>query len=140
MGLPAKRATTPTKPRINDIVIRGYLLSVNEGSAGKRVAIGFSSGASELKTAVEGFQMTKNGLRKLGSGTVDTGGSKGPGMAAPAAIAIASGNPVGLIVSGGMKLYGEKSGSSKIEGRVKQTVKEITDQLRQRFEEQGWIN
>jgi hypothetical protein len=37
-------------------------------------------------------------------------------------------------------LYGEKSGSSKIEGRVKQTVKEITDQLRQRFVEQGWIN
>ena len=140
MGLPAKRAAIRTKPQINDIVIRGYLLSVNEGSAGKRVTIGFSTGASELKTAVEGFQMTKKGLRKLGSGTVDTGGSKGPGMAAPAAIAIASGNPVGLIVSGGMKLYGEKSGSSKIEGRVKQTVKEITDQLRQRFEEQGWIN
>jgi hypothetical protein len=140
MGLPAKRATTPTKPQINDIVIRGYLLSINEGSAGKRVAIGFSSGASELQTAVEGFQKTKKGLLKLGSGTVDTGGSKGPGMAAPAALAIATGNPLGLIVSGGMKLYGEKSGSSKIEGRVKQTVKEITDQLRQRFVEQGWIN
>jgi len=139
MGLPAKRATIRTKPRINDIVIRGYLLSINEGIAGKRVAIGFSSGASELQTAVEGFQKTKKGLLKLGSGTVDTGGSKGPGMAAPAALAIATGNPLGLIVSGGMKLYGEKSGSSKIEGRVKQTVKEISDQLKLRFQQQGWI-
>ena len=139
MGLPAKRAAIRTKPRINDIVIRGYLLSVDEGSTGKRVAVGFSSGVSELKTAVEGFQMTKKGLRKLGYGTVDTGGSKGPGMAAPAAIAIASGNPLGLIVCGGLKLYGEKSGSSKIEGRVNQTVKEITDQLRTRFQQAGWI-
>jgi len=139
MGLPAKRAAIRTKPRINDIVIRGYLLSVDEGSTGKRVAVGFSSGVSELKTAVEGFQMTKKGLRKLGYGTVDTGGSKGPGMAAPAALAIATGNPVGLIVSGGMKLYGETSGSSKIEGRVNQTVKEITDQLRTRFQQAGWI-
>jgi hypothetical protein len=139
MGLPAEKATIRTKPRINDIVIRGYFLAVDEGSTGKRVAIGFGSGTSELKTAVEGFQMTKRGMRKLGSGTVDTGGSKGPGMVAPAAIAIASGNPLGLIVSGGMKLYGEKSGSSKIEGRVNQTVKEITDQLRTRFQQAGWI-
>jgi hypothetical protein len=139
MGLPAEKATIRTKPRINDIVIRGYFLSVDEGSTGKRVTIGFGSGTSELKTAVEGFQMTKRGMRKLGSGTVDTGGSKGPGMAAPAAIAIASGNPLGLIVCGGMKLYGEKSGSSKIEGRVNQTVKEITDQLRTRFQQAGWI-
>ena len=140
MGLPAKRATTPTKPQINDIVIRGYLLSINEGSAGKRVAIGFSSGASELQTAVEGFQKTKKGLLKLGSGTVDTGGSKKPGYGSACCSRYCDRQPPGLIVSGGMKLYGEKSGSSKIEGRVKQTVKEITDQLRQRFEEQGWIN
>jgi hypothetical protein len=38
-----------------------------------------------------------------------------------------------------MKVYGEKSGSSTIEGRVKQTVKEIADQLKLRFQEQGWI-
>jgi hypothetical protein len=78
-------------------------------------------------------------LRKLGSGTVDAGGSKTPGVAAPLAAAVASGNPLGLIVSGGMKLYGEESGSSTIEGRVKQTVNEIANQLRLRFEQQGWI-
>ena len=139
MGMPAAQATSQTTPQINDIVIRGYLLSVDTGSAEKRVAIGFSSGVSELKAAVEGFQMTDQGLRKLGSGTVDSGGSKTPGMAAPAMLAIASGNPLGLIVSGGMKVYGEESGSSTIEGRVKQTVKEISDQLKTRFQQQGWI-
>jgi hypothetical protein len=54
-------------------------------------------------------------------------------------VAIASGNPLGLIVSGGVNLYGEESGRSTIEGRAKQTVKEITDQLKLRFEQQGWV-
>ena len=44
MGLPAVRASTPTKPQINDIMIRGYLLAVEEGSATKRIAIGFDLG------------------------------------------------------------------------------------------------
>ena len=139
MGLPGEQASAQKKPQINDIVIRGYLLSIDEGSADKRVAVGFGSGASDLKVAVEGFQMTDQGLRKLGSGTVDSGGNKTPGMAAPAMLAIASGNPLGLIISGGVKVYGEESGSSTIEGRVKQTVKEISDQLKTRFQQEGWI-
>ena len=139
MGLPAERASSRTTVRVNDLVFRGYLLSIEEGSAAKRMAIGFGSGSSELKAAVEGFQMTPQGLRKLGSGSTDSGGSKGPGAAAPAAVAIATGNPVGLIVSSGVKVYGEASGKSKIEGRADATVKEIAAKLKTRFEEQGWI-
>lgn len=139
MGLPAELASIQTTPQINDILLRGYLLSVVEGSAAKRVLIGFGSGASDLQVAVEGFQMTAQGLRKLGSGTLNSGGSKTPGAALGIAGLLATGNPVGLIVSGGMKLYGEKSGKSTIEGRAEQTAKEIADVLRKRFEEQGWI-
>jgi hypothetical protein len=140
MGLSAERASsTGNNPQINDLVIRGYLLSIQEGSATKRVAIGFGSGASELKTGVEGFQMTAQGLRKLGSGTVDTGGSKGPGAALGVVGVIATANPAGLIISGGMKVYGEASGKSKIEGRAEQAVKEIAAQLKTRFVEEGWI-
>ena len=79
MGMPAEHAVTGTIPQINDIVIRGYLISIDEGSAEKRVAIGFGSGASELEVAVEGLQVTPRGLRKLGSGTTVSGGGKGPG-------------------------------------------------------------
>lgn len=139
MGLPAKRASSQTKPEIHDIVIRGYLLSVEEGSATKRVAIGFGSGASQLTTAVEGFQMTAQGLRKLGSGKVGAGGGKTPGAALGVVGLIATANPAGLIVGGGMKAYGEYTGSSKIEGRAKATAKEITDVLKKRFQEEGWI-
>jgi hypothetical protein len=47
---------------------------------------------------------------------------------------------VGLIVGGGAKAYGEYSGSAKIEGRAKAIAKEIADQIRPKFQQQGWIN
>ena len=140
MGLLARKASSDTKPEINDLVIRGYLLSIDEGDATKRVAIGFGSGASQLTAAVEGFQMTAQGLRKLGSGTVDSGGGKTPGGAVGVAALIATGNPVGLIVGGGAKAYGEYSGSSKIEGRAKAIAKEIAEKIKPKFQQQGWIN
>jgi len=49
-------------------------------------------------------------------------------------------NPAGLIVSTGVKVYGEKSGKSTVEGRAKQTAKEIGDVLKKRFQKEGWIN
>lgn len=139
MGMPAMNATTGSTPQINDIVIRGYLLSYDEGSAVKRVTIGFGSGASELKVAVEGFQVTEQGLRRLGYGAADAGGGKTPGAAVGAGVLIATRNPAGLIISSGVKVYGEVSGSGKVEGRAVQTASEIADVLKQRFREQGWI-
>jgi len=139
LGMPAQRASEGTKPEINDLVIRGYLISINEGSATKRVTIGFGYGASELRTAVELYEMTAQGLRKLESSTMDSGGSKGPGASLGAAAFIATANPAGLIISGGLKVYGEESGRSKVEGRADATAKEIADQLKIRFQEQRWI-
>ena len=139
MGLPAARASAGTIPQINDLAIRGSLLSVNPGNEAERLTIGMGAGASELKTAVEGYQMTAHGPRKLGSGTVDSGGSKGPGAAVGIAGLVASGNPAGLIVSTGMKVYGEESGSAKVQGRAQATAQEIAGVLQQRFQQQGWI-
>lgn len=140
MGMPAVQASTPPTAQVNDIVIRGYLVSMETGDAAKRMTIGFGSGGSELATAVEGYQMTADGLRKLGSGTVRATGKKGPGASLGAAGWLITGSPVGLIVGGGMKVYGEASGSAAIEGRAKATAKEISAVLKKRFQEQGWIN
>ena len=53
---------------------------------------------------------------------------------------IATRNPAGLIVSAGMKVYGEESGSNTIQGRAKAISKEIADALKTRFQQQGWIS
>ena len=139
MGLPAQVASGGAHPEIGDIVIKGYFVSIDEGSAVKRMVIGFGAGGAELKTAVEGYLMTPHGLRKLGSGTVEADPGKAPGAALPAAVAIASGNPIGLIVSSAVKVQGQVSGRTTIEGRGKQTAKEIAEALKPRFQQQGWI-
>ena len=103
------------------------------------MAIGLGAGASDLKVAVEGFQMTDRGLRKLGSGSTDASGDKTPGAAVGAAVLVATKNPVGLIVSTGFHLYDEKTGKSTVEGRADQTAKEIAGILKKRFQDEGWI-
>ena len=140
MGMNAEQASLQTQPQINDIVIRGYLLSVEQGSTGMRVVVGFGAGKSSLATMVEGYQMTSHGLEKLGYGTVNAGGNKSPGMVLGVATFLATKNPAGLIINAGMQGYNVASGNSGIEGRAKDTTKEISDVLKKRFEQQGWIN
>jgi hypothetical protein len=139
MGMPGENVVTGAIAQLNDLIIRGYLVSFNEGDAAKRVMIGLGSGSSEMSVAVETFQVTAQGLRKLGSGAADSGGSKTPGGAVGLAASIATANPAGFIVSTGMKVYGEASGSSKVEGRAEKNAKEIANVLKKRFQEQGWI-
>ncbi len=139
-GMHAELWTRDAHVAVNDLMIQGYLLTVDQGSAAKRVLVGFGDGASSLAVAVEGYEMTKTGMRKLGYGTVDAGGGKSPGAALGAVTFLATKNPVGLVVSGGMHIYGEKSGSAKVTGRAKATAKEIAGVLKKRFQEQGWID
>jgi Domain of unknown function (DUF4410) len=139
MGLTALQAGPGASPQVGDGVIRGYLVSVQGGSAARRFVIGFGSGTSEMDTVVEGYGVTSQGWRKLGSGTLSSSGSKTPGMIVPAAVAIASGNPIGLIVVGGLKVYGEASGRNTLQGRAKATADAISDALKMRFQDRGWI-
>jgi len=83
--------------------------------------------------------MTNNGPRLLGSGKLDSAGGKTPGLIVPLAVLAATANPIGLIVIGGMKVAGEVSGRSKVEGSAKRTADEIAEQLEIKFKEQGWI-
>ncbi|HWO99501.1 MAG TPA: DUF4410 domain-containing protein [Methylococcus sp.] len=126
-------------PRPGDIVIRSYFVAVEEGSAGERVLVGFGSSAAELRTVVEGYLMTPQGLRRIGSGEVQSGGGKTPSMLVGVAALAATGSPIGLIVGGASKLAGEKKGSETIEGAAKRTADEIVGALRVKFREQGWI-
>ena len=89
---------------------------------------------------VKTYEVTAQGLRQLGSGTLSSSGGKTPGIIAPAAVAIATGNPIGLIVVGATRIYGEASGSNTPEGRAKATADAIAEQLRIRFRDRGWIN
>ena len=140
MGLPAVRAAAQPTPDVGDIVIRGYFVTVDTGSAVERIALGFGAGAASLSTVVEGYLMTSHGLTRLGEGEVHAGDSKGPGLVVPIAVTVVTANPIGLVVGGAVKAAGEISGSSTIEGSGKRTAELIAKELKIKFQQQGWIH
>jgi hypothetical protein len=140
MGLPAVRSAGQPAAKKGDIALVGYFESIDEGSRMKRVVIGFGSGTAELKTQVEGYLMTESGMRKLGSGGVESGGGgKSPGVVVPLIVTVATANPIGLAVGGAVKAQGELSGRTTIEGTAKRTADVIAEELRKAFQKQGWI-
>jgi len=56
MGLPATNASLASRPQLDDVVIQGSLLFIQQRSAGE----------SELKAEAEIYQMTTHGMQLLG--------------------------------------------------------------------------
>jgi hypothetical protein len=139
LKIPAVVGTSGTQARIGDVIIRGHFESIDKGNAAERVAIGFGSGKAELRTVVEAYQMTSSGLSRVGGGTVDSGGSKGPGLFVPVLVTAATANPIGLIVGGAAKIEGEASGRTTIDGAARRTADEISERIEKRFEDEGWL-
>jgi hypothetical protein len=140
MGLPATvHVDGRTEPRVGDLILVGYLTSVDEGSALKRMVLGFGSGSAEIRTHVEGYRMTESGFQKLGSGDTDSSGGKTPGVILPVIVTVATSNPIGIIVSLPAKGAGELTGRSTIEGTAKRTANKIAEVLQEKFKEQGWL-
>jgi hypothetical protein len=140
MGLPAAQARPDLSLQLGDGEIRGYVVSADDGDLVRRFIIGFGEGRSEMDTLAEYYVMTQQGLRKLGSWELSSSGSKTPGIWVPVVTAIALGNPLHLIFSTGMRIYGEESGRFTLEGRAKATATTLAGQLRTAFQDWGWIS
>jgi Domain of unknown function (DUF4410) len=139
MGLPALPATARDNPRVGELALVGYFESIDEGSRLSRVVIGFGTGTAEMTTRVEGYRMTDSGMHPVGSGEVESGGNKMPGVVIPVIVTIATANPIGLIIQGAAKAQGEISGRTTIEGAAERTADAVAEELRKAFEKQGWI-
>jgi len=101
--------------------------------------IGFGAGASELKTLVEGYLVTKDGLKPLGSAEIKAAGGKMPGMLVPVvggAIAGKAGRSA--VISGSMNVV-QELGPESMNAAAKRTAKEIANLLQDAFRRRGWI-
>jgi uncharacterized protein DUF4410 len=139
-GVSAVQAMPGSSPQVGDSEIRGYLASIEDGGLARRFIIGFGDGRSEMKTVAECYLMTPHGLRKLGSWTLNSSGNKAPGIIVPVTTAIALSNPLHLLFAAGIKMYGEVSGRSKLEGRANATADALAGELRIAFQDWGWMS
>jgi hypothetical protein len=155
LGMPAERSSTGLTPGIGDLLIKGVFVSFDEGSRLKRILIGFGSGAGELKTLVEIYQITTEGPRPLVSEEIKATGGKMSGMffAVPAAVlagpaglsvaAVAAPGPAAAVgqatATSGSTNVASELGPESIGAAAKKTAKEISNALTQIFARHGWI-
>jgi len=140
MGMNAVRAEGQPDLQTNDIGIIGYFTSVDVGSAAERMVVGFGKGSAQVTARAEGWRRTELGIERLGAGDVSSGGgAQAPGAAASALVAVATANPIGLVVGTAVKAEGEASGRTTAEGAAERIADAIAQRLEERFREQGWI-
>src|SRR5262249_42960610 len=80
-GFTAERAAKAVSPQLNDLVIQGQFVQIDEGSATRRFVIGLGVGATELRTQVQVFQVTANGWQPVKQFDTVATGSRFPGAA-----------------------------------------------------------
>jgi hypothetical protein len=137
-GIPAARAAEGATAQVGDVVIKGIFVALDEGSRIKRMLIGFGSGAAELGSVVEAYQVRTTGLHPLGSGEVVAGGGKMPGVLVPVAGGAAAGTAAtSAVISGSVNLVKE-AGPESIEGAANRTAEEVADTIEDAYKKRGW--
>jgi len=137
-GIPAARAAEGAVLQVGDAAIRGAFLALDEGNRIKRMLIGFGSGAAELGSIVEAFQMREDGLHPLGSGEIVAGGGQMPGVLVPVGLGAAAGTAAtSAVISGSINLVKE-AGPESIEGAANRTAEEIADTIEGVYKKRGW--
>ena len=135
-GIRAQRATASTTVPLHAVVVKGQFVTIEEGSGGQRVLIGFGAGKSELRANARVYQMMESGLKIISEGEAGAHGSSSPGLAPSAIVAGATGSPVGLVAGGAMHLHTESKGP------VKENIGRLADGFAERaaafYSRQGW--
>jgi hypothetical protein len=137
-GVHAERATSATRPPLNALLIKGRFVTVDEGSAIKRMVIGFGSGSSELRIMVQVYQATERGLRRIVEAEAEATGSKMPGMAVPLAGGAAMGSvATSAMISGGMALTRETKAA--LAPDMARIAKKIAERAEAFYKRRGWL-
>jgi len=136
-GFNVERAANAVPPQLNDLVIQGQFLRIDEGSATKRFVIGFGVGATELRTQVEIFQVTANGWEPVKQFDTVATGSPFPG----AAFFVAGGAVAGTVATSAVITSGVgviREVRSSIEADAGRTAEQITGKLSELSTAQRW--
>jgi hypothetical protein len=136
-GFAAERAAGAVLPGLDDLVIQGQFLRIDEGSQVRRFVIGLGVGATELRTQVEVFQVTREGWRPVQQFDTVAQGSRFPGagffVAGGAAAATVA---TSAMISSGVGVVREIRAS--IDADARRTSEQISGKLAELSAAQRW--
>jgi Domain of unknown function (DUF4410) len=139
MGLSARRGSAVPAGTQNALLIKGQLVSIDEGNRTERVIIGLGAGRSDVRAQVRVYEVTATGSRLIDQIEVDGKSGLTPGMAeSMGAGGLAGHLLVATAVSGGVHVISESMGADVV-ADADRAAKGIAKQLATLFTQQGWI-
>src|SRR5258705_7874149 len=133
---PARMASPVAGPTLS---IEGQIVSINEGNKAKRLVIGLGSGASEVRTLTQVYEVTRGDEHRLVEDFYTTAkSSRKPGFGPMAGVGAAAGLAASrAAVAGGVGAA--TALSQTVEADIKHGAKQIAKELAKLFVQQGWI-
>ena len=103
MGLNAQRGSTVPAGMHNAVLIKGQLVSIDEGNRTERVIIGLGAGRSDVRAQVQVYELTAAGRQLIDTIEVDAKSGLAPGMAESMGVGGLTGHLlVSTVVGGGL--------------------------------------
>jgi len=138
-GLPAERALGIPHSGGHTLVVKGQILSIDEGNSAERIVIGLGEGRTSVQMNVQLYEVTPEGMRKIELMTGDAASGYKPGMLETMGVGALGGHLlVSTLVSGGLTAGSELNWAT-VEADGKRLAKGVAQNLQQYFASQGWI-
>ena len=140
MGLQAERGRAPAPGTRNALLIKGQLVSIDEGNRTERVVIGLGAGRSDVRSQVQVYEVTPAGSRLVDTIEVDAKSGLTPGMAETMGVGGLTGHLlVATLVGGGVHVADEAIGANVV-ADADRASKGIAKQLSALFAQEGWTS
>jgi len=138
-GLMAERAFGLPQGKGKVLMVKGQLLSIDEGNRTERVAIGLGAGRTSVQANVQVYEMTPEGMKQVDDmrGTAKSGGK--PGMAEMMGVGAIAGHLLTSTVVSGAVAGGTEMTSATVEADGKRLADDIAKDLGNFFVDQDWI-
>jgi hypothetical protein len=140
MGLHAERGSALPAGSQNATLIKGQLVSIDEGNRTERVIVGLGAGRSDVRAQVQVYELTPAGSRLIDTIEVDAKSGLAPGMAETMGVGGLTGHLlVSTVVGGGLHVADEAIGANVV-ADADRASKGIAKQLSALFAREGWTS
>jgi len=138
-GLPTERALGwPTRTG-STLMVKGQLLSIDEGNRTERVLIGLGTGRTSVQANVQLYDLTPEGMRTIDTLRADAKSGYKPGMALMMGAGGLAGTLVTTAVVSSVTTAGSELSWSTVDADGKRLANNVAKSLGQFFVTQGWI-
>ena len=139
MGLSAQRGSAVPAGVQNAVLIKGQLVSIDEGNRTERLIIGLGAGRSDVRAHVQVYEVTPTGRRLIDQIEIDAKSGLTPGMAESMGVGGLTGHLlVATAVGGGVHVVSESLGATVV-ADADRAAAGTAKQLATLFAQESWI-